>query len=320
MCKHLAAALFSVALISCDSDTVTVADATAYDLLLVDAAPQRINSASWIVSSTINSDNAYLAIDGRDDTRWTTGMGQRSGQDFFIDMRTRNRFDRIVLDSSGNSGDYPRSYVVSVSDNNSIWTDVAAGTGTSSGRTLIDFADQNEQYVRISQRGSAYQNWWSIHELQVFRDSSDETTFELPVELPEQPQASEHPHPTAEPDNPPGTHEDIVKVISVAGRNPGGVGWHDSYSVGDKCYMSTNFDHGIGDVTVDTPLGQMKIKDVFDRMTTGPGRNGRPIYNDIQCGNGPTNTASDETDCPGRVDIGREGCGHIGPKWDLSNF
>ena len=132
---------------------------------------------------------------------------------------------------------------------------------------------------------------------------------------------SDKPKPPAPPPPlPPGTHPDIVKIIEVKGRNPGGVSWMDSYSVGDRCYCNTNFDHGIGTVEVDTPVGVRTIVQICEAIGPGPGRSGRPIYNDIQCGNGPANTASDETDCPGRVDIGPDGCGHIGPKWDLSNL
>ncbi|MEL6984424.1 MAG: hypothetical protein AAFO29_18505 [Actinomycetota bacterium] len=118
----------------------------------------------------------------------------------------------------------------------------------------------------------------------------------------------------------PGVHPDIVRVINVVGRNPGGDGWKDSYSVGDQCYCATTFDHGIGTIQVNTPAGTKTVREVCEKLGPGPGSQGRPIYNDIQCGNGPANDAGDEDDCPGRVDIGRDGCGHIGPTWDLSVF
>ena len=131
---------------------------------------------------------------------------------------------------------------------------------------------------------------------------------------------------------PPGTHPDIVKVIEVIGCDPG-EGWSDSYSVGDQCYCETTFDHDIGDVEVETPVGTRTVRQICDALGPGPGSEGRPVYNDIQCGNGPPNSArgiqcaenqpegqGDEHFCPGRVDIGREGCGHIGPKWDLSEL
>ena len=45
----------------------------------------------------------------------------------------------------------------------------------------------------------------------------------------------------------------------------------------------------------------------------GPGPIGNPIYNDVQCGNGPVGSP-DENRCPGRIDHGEEGCAMIGPK------
>ena len=116
--------------------------------------------------------------------------------------------------------------------------------------------------------------------------------------------------------SPEGTHPDIVQVVDVPGRNPGG-GWSDSYSVGSECYCESTFDHDIGPIEVDTPFGTRTVREVCDALGAGPGSDGRPVYNDIQCGNGPANDAGDEDDCPGRVDIGRDGCGHLGPRWHL---
>jgi hypothetical protein len=120
-----------------------------------------------------------------------------------------------------------------------------------------------------------------------------------------------------------GVHPDIVYIKNVTGRIPGGVSWADSYSVGSECYCYTNFDHNIGTVVIPTGivgLGNLTVKQICDRLGAGPGIDGRPIYNDIQCGNGPANDAGDEVDCPGRVDIGIGGCGHIGPQWNLQRL
>ena len=116
--------------------------------------------------------------------------------------------------------------------------------------------------------------------------------------------------------------DDIVQIIPVAGDNPRGASWADSYSVGDECFMYTNFDHDIGDVVVDTPMGSMTIRDLFDELGPGPGADGRPLYNDIQCGNGPPNShrINDEINCPGLVEFGPDGCGQIGPMWNLSEL
>jgi hypothetical protein len=112
-------------------------------------------------------------------------------------------------------------------------------------------------------------------------------------------------------------HSAILPVPGHVGVSPNG--WSDSYSVGNSCYCETNFDHNIGVIVVATPLGNLTVKEVCTLLGPGPGSSGRPIYNDVQCGNGPANDAGDETVCPGRVDHGPNGCKYIGPKWNFSN-
>ena len=92
---------------------------------------------------------------------------------------------------------------------------------------------------------------------------------------------------------------DNVAIIPVDGTQTPGNGWSDSYSEGDKCYCdSSNYDHGIGTVIVSTPCGDMTVIEACDLIATtkpaGSSSAGRPVYNDIQCGNGPLNNAGDE--------------------------
>ncbi|WP_444938517.1 DUF5060 domain-containing protein [Microbulbifer sp. JMSA002] len=118
-------------------------------------------------------------------------------------------------------------------------------------------------------------------------------------------------------------HPDIVKVLPI---NPNDVllepqtNWMDSYSIGDQCFCESTFDHNIADIMVSTDHGTITVKEACDLIGPGPGSAGRPKYNDIQCGNGPANDAGDEDYCPGRVDIGKEGCGHIGPRWNFNKL
>lgn len=116
----------------------------------------------------------------------------------------------------------------------------------------------------------------------------------------------------------------ISNEISETGRpkpgDPPKKGWADSYSANGKCYCASTFDHGIGKVKVMTPAGLKTVKEICDKIGKGPGKKGNPLYNDVQCGNGPANNAGDEDWCPGRVDMGKKGCNIIGPKWDLSVF
>ena len=116
--------------------------------------------------------------------------------------------------------------------------------------------------------------------------------------------------------------EDNVSIL----RNVPGIGnarasFADSYSDGDACYCSiSTFDHGIGDVVVETAMGMLTVRQICQMLGDGPGPTGRPLYNDIQCGNGPPNDAGDEDDCPGRVEYGREGCAYVGPTWNFTAF
>ncbi len=117
-------------------------------------------------------------------------------------------------------------------------------------------------------------------------------------------------------------HPDIVYIANIDASDivsSPADNWKDSYSVGDRCYCDTTFDHNIGDITVDTPQGDMTVREACNLIGPGPGAAGRPVYNDIQCGNGPANDAGDEDYCPGRVDLGKDGCVQIGPTWNFAD-
>ncbi|WP_299217259.1 carbohydrate-binding protein [uncultured Aquimarina sp.] len=103
--------------------------------------------------------------------------------------------------------------------------------------------------------------------------------------------------------------------------NPGGVSWHDSYEANGFCWCSTNFDHNLGSKKVIVNGTQYSVVDICDELEKHPlfrsRNNGDNIYNDVQCGNGPINDSDDEPLCPGRVDMGVEGCLLRGVRWDM---
>lgn len=118
--------------------------------------------------------------------------------------------------------------------------------------------------------------------------------------------------------------EDVVQIRhelpGLSWAHP--INWADSYSANGSCYCAgvTTYDHDIGAVLVDTPLGVLSIQQVCELLGKGPGMEGRPLYNDVQCGNGPANNAGDEDACPGRTEYAAEGCKYIGPKWNFVPF
>ena len=264
------------------------------------------DSADWTLSASTSRDIG-LALDGNSNTRWTTRETQRDGQFYQINFNSDKTFDRILLDTTANEFDYPRDYTVQISDDGSNFSTVASGSPDNNAQTLITFQEQTAQYIRIEQNGSDSQRWWSIHEMTIASGDIEN--------------GNENENENGNGELPEGVHEDIVSIADIAPeeilRNPGGDGWKDSYSVGDRCYCDTTGDHDVYSLVVDTPLGRITTETACNIIGPGPGSEGRPIYNDIQCGNGPANDAGDEDYCPGRVDIGREGCTHIGPKWNF---
>jgi len=115
---------------------------------------------------------------------------------------------------------------------------------------------------------------------------------------------------------------DTLQNIGGSTNDNPSLGWKDSYSVNGQCYCDSGYDHGIGDVEVNTSQGQKTVREICNKIGEGPGASGNLIYNDIQCGNGPANNAGDEdrNRCPGRVDQGSSGCRIIGPTWNLEKY
>ncbi|UJF32496.1 discoidin domain-containing protein [Paenibacillus hexagrammi] len=75
---------------------------------------------------------------------------------------------RIVMDSTGSGSDYARGYEVYVSADGTNWgSAVASGTGSSAVIT-VDFPAQSARYIKVVQTGTA-SNWWSIHEIAVYK-------------------------------------------------------------------------------------------------------------------------------------------------------
>lgn len=111
-----------------------------------------------------------------------------------------------------------------------------------------------------------------------------------------------------------------------------GSNWSDSYNANGLCWCETTFDHDVDDISKVWFVinGERRnIRDICEELEKHPSyrnrQNGDYVYNDVQCGNGPANTAIDETYCPGRVGIAskdhddlNDACQTKGPTWDLA--
>jgi hypothetical protein len=133
--------------------------------------PTAYARTAWIAtaSNTGGADTPSKAIDAVAGTRWSSGVGQANGQWFQVDMGVAQPFVEIIMDSTGNAGDYARGYQVFVSNDGASWgTAVASGTPTSGPVITVSLAaQQNARFVRVVQTSTTPGSWWSITDFSV---------------------------------------------------------------------------------------------------------------------------------------------------------
>ncbi|HEY9046106.1 MAG TPA: discoidin domain-containing protein, partial [Ohtaekwangia sp.] len=143
-----------------------------------------ISRSAWKVSASVNSANATQAIDGNATTRWYTGGPQSSGQWFTINFGKPEKIEQILLDVKASPGDSPQKYQLYVSDNGTDWYGPGVSGSGADIMTIVSFPSTTVQYVRIVQTGSKG-NWWSIHEVYAFGNTSPVSVAGISFEEPE---------------------------------------------------------------------------------------------------------------------------------------
>ena len=127
-----------------------------------------ISPATWkgSASSTGPNDTIQGAFDENAATRWSSGQAQTGGEWFKVDLGQVTTISGVSLYLlSGNVTDYPSSYALQVSSDDSAYTTVATGLGAPT--TTICFPRQPARYVKVTQTGTGDSSWWSIYELGV---------------------------------------------------------------------------------------------------------------------------------------------------------
>ena len=127
----------------------------------------------WVFTASHKSEGCSAAIDGNRGSRWDTGMTQRPGMWFAIDMKSPYVTNTVVLDSTGSPDDYPRQYTVHVSDDGKNWSKpIVSGKG-SGPVTQIVLPGIQTRYLRINQHGRSNGKYWSIHSLEIYGKKVD---------------------------------------------------------------------------------------------------------------------------------------------------
>ncbi|MDR2385438.1 MAG: discoidin domain-containing protein [Tannerella sp.] len=117
----------------------------------------------WIASAS--GGDAYLAIDGNANTRWTNGSQVNPGQWFAVNTRLPVKFNTVILDASNSANDFPNAYALYISRDGLNWGNPVKTGEQPPALSIISLPEETEaQYVKIVQTGSGKTQYWSIHE------------------------------------------------------------------------------------------------------------------------------------------------------------
>lgn len=117
-------------------------------------------------SATAAGTSTSNVFDSNATTRWSSGVAQADGQTFTLDTHSLSYINGLRLDSAAFTGDQARSTRVDVSVDGTTWRTVADVLGFSQ-TNRVSWPATLSRYIRITQTGTASNNYWSIAELDV---------------------------------------------------------------------------------------------------------------------------------------------------------
>jgi hypothetical protein len=127
-----------------------------------------------------------LAVDGKPDTRATSGTPDYDGMFFVFDLGGEYELSRVVQIHNPWGDDFPGQYKIEVSRrrDEDAFREVWRGAGEQ-GRSGVTFNPVTTRYVRITAlRNKNRTNWWSISEIRTNRDEDvvdDNRQVERPI-------------------------------------------------------------------------------------------------------------------------------------------
>jgi hypothetical protein len=141
---------------------------------LLDTLP----STSWKVSASVNSQEAYKALDNNPNTRWTTQKPQEPGMWFEMDMKKPQTIRSLSVFLGNSIYDYPRKLEIKTSLEGHNWQEVRTEAKSVyyitqdrlAKRTIYTFPPTTIRFIRLYQRGKTPEMYWSIHELEIPKD------------------------------------------------------------------------------------------------------------------------------------------------------
>ena len=137
----------------------------AFGAMIKKLSASDLDRSEWKVKSSHNSREAKNAIDDNQNSRWSSNTSQVPGIWFTVDLGSQRQIERIKLDTTQSSRDYPRGYTVYLSNDGENWGEpVIEGKGTKA-ITEIPLDFRSGRFVKILQTGKVNGLHWSIHEM-----------------------------------------------------------------------------------------------------------------------------------------------------------
>lgn len=117
-----------------------------------------------------NDKDVGLMLDGRADTRWTTGRAMRPGDCIEITLPSKRALGFLTLDSSASKNDWPHGYKVETASDGPFTLEARrtlgqAASAQKDGVLKIDLRGTTASRIRLTNTGLDGFYFWSIHEL-----------------------------------------------------------------------------------------------------------------------------------------------------------
>jgi 4-amino-4-deoxy-L-arabinose transferase-like glycosyltransferase len=155
--------------------------------LFYDARPRKkyrlLPRSGWQVQANFNNQEAGKAIDGHRKSRWTSGVPQVPGLWFRLDLGRTVYINRLRLRLGESQRDFPRRLETRFSRNGRDWWGAAALNPSlywdgenlfredPQGETDLLFPETLARYVEFRQSGRDPVYYWSIHEIELYRQN-----------------------------------------------------------------------------------------------------------------------------------------------------
>ena len=124
--------------------------------------------SQWKVTASNQSNDGHYAIDGKLDTRYTTGTSMAKGMWVQLELPQSEKVVGLILDAAKSKNDYPRGCTVEFSTDGKKWSKPLKKKEEKNATLSIEFPETEVKFVRVTQTGSN-RLFWSIHDLNLLK-------------------------------------------------------------------------------------------------------------------------------------------------------